>query len=223
MRAFQLMAEKQYVEAEKLLASNMSKSDDDADVALYHSTLGVLYKMKGEYKTAWRHYQRAEKLLPDDPALKLISAQLLIDQFAEYDQAIRKAKKALQLIPDNPAFTHQAHSTIGLAYAKQGQRKKALQELERSIVDDFKLFITPKNINLKLVEAVLKKGWGEDICREFLRKALSFATESKDEHYIDLFTRLNAAFDAEYPSSQPETKGDDADTDIKIEYEENQK
>ena len=94
-RAFELIAAKQYEDAEKLLALNMSRTDDDAAIALYHSVMGVLFKVQGEFKTAWKHYERAEKLLPDDPAMKIISARLLIEQFAEYDQAIKKAKKGV--------------------------------------------------------------------------------------------------------------------------------
>ena len=59
-RAFELIATKQYADAEKLLASNMARTDDDASIALYHSVMGVLFKVQGEYKTAWKHYQRAD-------------------------------------------------------------------------------------------------------------------------------------------------------------------
>lgn len=72
-RAFELMRLKQLDDAEKLLSNCLSKVEDDVSKALFHSSLGVLYKMKGEFKTAWRHYERAEKLIPNDPALKIIS------------------------------------------------------------------------------------------------------------------------------------------------------
>src|SRR3989338_10057724 len=119
------MHEKRYDEAEKLLVGNMAKTDDESAIALYHSVLGVLFKLQGEYKTAWKHYERAEKLLPNDPALKIISARLLIDQFSECDQAIKKAKKVLRLFPDHPVFAHQAYTTLGLAFVKKGDRAKA--------------------------------------------------------------------------------------------------
>ena len=50
-RAFELMHEKRYDEAEKLLVGNMAKTDDESAIALYHSVLGVLFKLQGEYKT----------------------------------------------------------------------------------------------------------------------------------------------------------------------------
>ena len=196
-RAFELIGVKKFEDAEKLLLSNMSKSDDDTAIALYHSTLGVLYKVKEDYKTAWKHYQRAEKLLPNDPALKIISARLLIDQFAEYSQAIKKAKKVVKLVPHNPVFLHQAYITIGLAELKKGEKKKAIESLKKSIGDDFHGFITGKNIDLHLVEGILRRGWGKQACFEFLEKALVFVKKIEEEAYIRLFSGMVEAFHAD--------------------------
>lgn len=197
-RAFELMAAKQFGDAERLLAGNMSKTDDNTSIALYHSTLGILYKMQGEFKTAWRHYQRAERLLPNDPALKIISARLLIEQFAEYDQAIRKAKKVLELAKDNPAFVHQAHITMGLAWTRRGSRKKAQDMLVKAIGEDFAGLITAQNIDLNLLEMLLRKGWVTDECRSFLEKALEFARSTGEEKFVSLYTTMLNAYDEEY-------------------------
>ncbi|MFH0800545.1 MAG: hypothetical protein V2A66_10260 [Pseudomonadota bacterium] len=201
-RAFELMAAKQYVDAEKLLAANMSRSDDDAAIALYHSAMGVLFKMQGEYKTAWKHYERAEKLLPDDPALKIISARLLIEQFAEYGQAIKRAKKVLDLIPGNPVFAHQAYTTMGLAHIRKGDRKKAVKMLGLSQCDDFRGFVSAKNVDFGLVEALVKRGVGIEACRVFLTKAKAFAEATREQQYINLLDRMLAAFDTEYSSKE---------------------
>ena len=197
-RAFELMAAKQFGDAERLLAGNMSKTDNNTSIALYHSALGVLYKMQGEFKTAWRHYQRAERLLPEDPALKIISARLLIEQFAEYDQAIRKAKKVLEFAEDNPAFAHQAYITMGLAWARRGNRKRATEMLMKSMGDDFAGFITAQNIDLNLLEMLLRKGWVTEECRTFLAKAFAFAHAAGEEKLIDIFTAMLSAYDEEY-------------------------
>ena len=202
-RAFELIATKQYGDAEKLLASNMARTDDDAAIALYHSVMGVLFKVQGEYKTAWKHYQRAEKLLPDDPALKIISARLLISEFAEYSQAIKKAKKVLATIPGNPVFAHQAHTTMGLAFCRKGQRKKAISMLETSWGEDFKGFVSAKNVDFELVEVLVRRRWGLDSCRNFLAKAVDFATKTGEENYLSLFKRMLAAFDTEHPQLVP--------------------
>lgn len=201
LRAFELMAAKEYADAEKLLANNMAHSDDDSAIALYHSVMGVLFKLQGEYKTAWRHYQRAEKLLPDDPALKIISARLLIEEFAEYNQAIKKAKKVLTLIPGNPVFAHQAYTAMGLAYLRKGEKQKAIESLKASWGDDFKGFITVKNISFELVETLLKRGIGKPEAKAFLEKALTFAHSIREQSSIAFLERLNSAFDREYTTS----------------------
>lgn len=198
-RAFELMGARQFGDAERLLASNMSKTDDDTAIGLYHSALGVLYKMQGEFKTAWRHYQRAERLLPNEPSLKIISARLLIEQFAEYDQAMRKAKKVLELAKGVPAFEHQAYTTIGLAWARRGNRKKATSMLIKSMGKNFEGFISAQNIDFNLVEALLRKGWAEEECLKFLTHARDFAQASGEANYVRMFDKMLDSFRQEYP------------------------
>lgn len=189
-RAFELMQSRQYDDAEKLLSNCLAKAEDDVSRGLFHSSMGVLFKMKGEFKTAWRHYERAEKLIPEDPALKIISARLLINEFSEYDQAIKKAKKVLELIPNNVVFRHQAHITLGLAYLKQGNKKKAINELTLSMAGDFTGFITTKNIDFSLCEAVLKKGWAEAEVKDFLEKARTFAESHKEPDWAETIKKM---------------------------------
>ncbi len=194
-RAFELLKTKQFDDAEKLLSNCLAKIvDDDVASGLFHSTLGVLYKMKGEFKLAWRHYERAEKLIPNDPALKIISARLLIDEFSEFDQAVKKAKKVLALLPNNPAFCHQAHVTMGLAWAKKGDKKKALEALKKSMEGDFEGFITAKNIDFNLCEAVLKKGWAEKEAKAFLERAIAFAKKQEEPDWAETIQKMVDAF-----------------------------
>lgn len=199
LRAFELMKQRQYDEAEKLLANNLSKTEDKVASALYHSAIGVLYKIKKDFKTAWRHYQRAEKLMPDDPALKIIVARLLIEAFAELDQAIRRAKKVLKILPNNPVFCHQAYTTMGLAYVKKRDKKKAVEALEKSFENSFEGFVTAKNIDFQLVEMLLRNGWGVDSCYRFMNKALAFAKGRNEKQLADAFQKMLDAFETEYP------------------------
>ncbi len=196
-RAFELLRLKAFDDAEKLLSNCLSKVPDDVSRALFHSTLGVLYKMKGEFKNAWRHYERAEKLIPNDPALKIISARLLIDEFAEYDQAIKKAKKVLELLPNNPAFKHQAYITMGLAYVKKGSKKNALEMLKKSMEGDFEGFISTKNIDFHLCEAVLKKGWAENDVKTFLEKSFEFAKKHEESDWMETIQKMLDQFPKE--------------------------
>lgn len=197
-RAFTLMRSQQFDDAEKLLNNNLNLTQDKTASALYHSSLGVLFKMKGDYKTAWKHYERAEKLIPNDPALKIIVARLLIEHFSQYDQAISRAKKVLKLIPNNPVFVHQAFTTLGLAYLRKGKKDLTLDCLERSIVEDFSGFISAKNIDFNLVEAVLRKKWDQGICRRFFETALAFARQKKEQNFVQLFQKMSDTFEKEF-------------------------
>lgn len=193
-RAFELMQAKSYDEAEKLLNNAMSKVDDNVAIALFHSSLGVLFKLKGEPKTAWRHYERAEKLMPEDAALKIIMSRLLIDQFAEYDQAIKKMKKALGFVNENPVFIHQVYITMGLAYLGKGMKQKSIEMLKRSMENNFVGFVTAQNIDFNLTEALLRKGFALDECRTFLEKAYAFARDRSESVWIELIDRMLKAF-----------------------------
>lgn len=196
-RAFELMSTKQYEEAEKLLNNSMGKVSDDVAVGLFHSSLGILYKLKGEPKIAWKHYQRAEKLMPEDPALKIIIARLLIEQFTEYDMAIKKAKKALEYVKENPVFSHQVCTTMGLAYLGKGQRKKAAEMLKKSMEGDFQGFVSAQNIDFKLVEMLLRAGTDIQGCKKFLEKARLFASTANEETWTQLIDRMLEAFPEE--------------------------
>ena len=91
---------------------------------------------------------------------------------------------------------------MGLAYCKKGDRKKTLEMLEQSIIDDFAPFVTAKNIDYELVEAVLRRGWGRDQAKMFLEKALAFAVKTKEDQHINLLQKMIAAFETEYPSKE---------------------
>lgn len=194
-QAFRLMKSKKYDEAERLLNNNMGKTEDSIATALYHSSLGVLHKLKKDFKVAWRHYERAEKLIPKDPALKIIVARLLIEQFAQYDQAIARAKKVLKLLPNNPVFVHQAYITMGLASLKKRSKKNAIEALEKSMGNNFEGFVSAKNIDFQLVEMLLRNGWGVDGCFRFMNKALAFAKLKKEQEFVAAFEKMLAAFD----------------------------
>ncbi|MBI2982446.1 MAG: hypothetical protein HYY44_09215, partial [Deltaproteobacteria bacterium] len=136
--AFQKIKEKDFPAAEKILKETLQgiePAGDETRQALYHSTWGVLCKMKGEDKEAWRHYDLAEKLLPEDPSLKIISAKFLIERFAQFDTALKKLKKVLEIAKGSPSFEHQAHALIALAFLRKGEREKAVSSLKEAMND----------------------------------------------------------------------------------------
>lgn len=192
-RAFELVREEQYDDAEKLLSHWLNKTEDPVPRGLFHSAFGVLEKCRGKYKEALRHYERAEKLLPADPAIKLITAQLLIDVFKETDRAVRKCRQVEKLLPDNPVVVHHARTLEGLAYAVTGNRRKAIAQLASSMSGDFAGFLTCDNINFLLIERCVKKNWEPPLCRQFFEKALACAKLHQEAAWIDRLQKILAA------------------------------
>lgn len=199
-RAFDLMAEKDLDGAESELNAGLGEAEAGQDkvlTALFYSSLGVLYKIRKDFQKAWKFYEKAESLLPEDPALKLISARLLIDVFGQYDTAIRRCKRVLEISRSDPPFRHQANATMGLAHIKAGQRTQAVQCLVDAMEDDFEGLVSAGNVDLKLMEALLRKKTGVAECRNYLQKALEFAKGCGEENFQELFSRLLEAFPTE--------------------------
>lgn len=189
-RAFELMRDRQFEAAAQLLSNCLTKTADPVAIGLFHSALGVSAKLRGQGKEALRHYQRAEKLLPDDPALKLITARLLSQEFAQYGQAIKRCQKARALVPKNPVVRHHAHTVEGLAYVAQGKKRQAVAQLEASMAEEFHGFVTTKNLDFELVEACLKRGWDRPRCRVFLERAHAFAGSVHEAEWVGVLTRM---------------------------------
>jgi len=81
-------------------------------------------------------------------------------------------------------------------------RKKAIEMLESSIIDDFNSFVSAKNIDYELVEAILRKGWGVDVCRTYLEKALAFANRTKEDQHVNMLEKMLTAFETEYQAKE---------------------
>jgi len=199
-RAFDFMAAKDLDSAEIELTTGLDEAEsqkDDALIALFYSSLGVLFKIKKDFKKAWKFYEKAEKLLPHDPALKLISARLLIDVFGQFDSAIRRCKKVLELAENDPPFRHQAYATMGMAELRKGDRSKSIQCLMEAMDGEFDGLVSASNVDLKLTESLLRKKTGLKECLDYLETALEFSKTTKEERYVDLLTRLIEAFPRE--------------------------
>ena len=97
-QAFRLMKKKDFVSALATLNKGIKKEAVQADPVLqglFLSALGVLYKLQNDFKTAYKFYQQAEKLMPDEGSLKIITSLLLIEEFAQYDTALKKLDKVM--------------------------------------------------------------------------------------------------------------------------------
>lgn len=196
-QAFSRMKVKDYEGAEKILQEGLQRLADKnpAETALYHSTLGVLSKLKGDAQEAWRHYEHAERLLPDDPSLKIITAKLLIDRFAQYDTAIKKLKEALKHAKGAPSFEHQAHATMAIAHLKKGEKKKAVAMFDLSVGNDFEGVSSAENLNFEVIEAFLSRNFEVDRCKSYIQKSLSLAKRLNEERPVQFLTKLLASFE----------------------------
>lgn len=194
--AFAHMQAHEYDRAEVTLREGIAvaqESEDTLLLGLCHSSLGVLYKLKKDFRQAWRYYDQAEKLLPDNAVLKLISARLLIEVFSQYDIALGKLEKIPALAPNDPLMTHQVDATSGFAYAKKGNREKVRIYLEKLVTHGFDDIVSAGNIDFKLVEVCVRKGWHKSLCDVYLEKALAFARSTREDPYARVFERLLSA------------------------------
>ncbi len=170
--------------------ANAKKNNDKVLEVCLYSIFGMFYRLENDYKTAWRYYEKGEKVFPEDPSLKILSARLLCEVFGQYETAIKKCEKAIKLAGNSRPLIHQAEITLGLVHLKKGNRKKSLEFLEKAMANDFREMVSAKNIDFKLVEALLLKKIGLEESRKYIEKALRFAEETKDEKQIEKIAKI---------------------------------
>lgn len=196
--AFRKMKEKDYPAAEKLLQEGLKKVEEEKNGthrALFYSSLGVLAKVRGDFKEAWRCYEKAEKLMPDDPSLKIIAAKLLMDQFSQYDMAIKKLKQVLKLASGSGTFMHQAHAVMSVAYLKKGDKKKAVEMLDLAMERDFSNVTSAHHLNFEVIEAFLSRNLEVERCRHYVQKALDLAKARGEQKPARFLTKLLESFE----------------------------
>lgn len=196
-KAFELLQKKKFGEAETLLAQGLQEAKENKNKileGLFYSAHGIYHKLKKEFRKAWKYYEKAEKLIPDDPALKIITARLLIDSFGQHDLVIKKMEKIIPLVGRDPTFLHPIYTILGLAYLKKGNRQKAVECVLQSMGADFLGLQTAANLDFRLVEALLQKKAAVPECRIFLEKALLFSKQTKEVSFQKLISQMLALF-----------------------------
>lgn len=194
-QAFRKMQSKEFEAAENFLKDGLKVArlaNDDAAEGLYFSAMGVLYKLKQDYKKAFKFYQQAEKLLQDDFSIKIIMATLLIEEFHQYDTALHKMDKVLAQTTD-PAVIHHAQSLRAMTYFLMNKKDKAKESFDLILAEDFGALRFATNINFKVVELFIKKGFLFTECKTFLQKALALAQSKKEKVYEKIIQGLLAA------------------------------
>lgn len=191
--AFEWMKKQDYSKAKVALDKGLAlavEQEDKTLEALFYSAFGVLCKLENNPQQAWKFYDKAEKILPENPALKINSAELLIENFAQFQSAFRKMEKILQTTDLDPVYKHQAHTLAGLAQLKKGEIELAVTHFKKSFEDSITDFLSVQQLNLKLLEAFLLKKVQTRACLDFLNKAQALAEKLRDERHIQLFEAL---------------------------------
>lgn len=190
---FQWMKEKKYDQAQIKIEEKMKFAQAHADKnseGILLSMLGMLYKLKLDVKTSYKYYQLAEKCLPDDATLAMISARLLVEEFNQCETALRKIDKIILNTTHDPVMQHHALALKALAYFKMGKKPKAKEALQSLIEYDFSLLRSSSNVDYKTCESFLAKGFEVGLCLQYLEKCLQLAIQLKEKTMQKVLSRL---------------------------------
>lgn len=193
--SFRLMKSGDLEGAKTRIEAGLEKArsqNDAASEGLYLSAEGLLHKLRQDYKESYKCYQQAEKLLPDDSSLKIITAALLIDEFKQYDTALRKLKKVLETAPFDPAAWHHARALTGIAHLASGKKAEAKSDMEAILARDFSELRSAANVNFKLTEFFVAKDFEPKLSLVFLEKALALAQARHEAVYVKIVTEMIA-------------------------------
>lgn len=185
-QAFRLMKAKDYAGAEQLIREGINQAQNAKDHGMegvYHSAMGVLYKLTQDFKKAYKSYQQAETLLKDDHSLKIISSILLIEQFRQYETAARKLEKVL-LESKDVAVIHHAQSLKAMALFLMNKKSDAEHLLRKMTETDFALLRSAANIDFRAVQLFCDRSVYPELCQVFLKKSLVLAQSAKEHGYI---------------------------------------
>lgn len=182
-QAFAKMKQQEFDEAQALLETGYDRavqSDNQPVQGVYLSAQGLLLKLKGDFKKAYKIYQQAEKLLKDDPSIKIITATLLIDQFKQFDTAVKKLDKVLQNQPD-PGVEHHALSLKARALHGLGKKKLAKECFEKLVAMDFDHLGFAANLDFQTAQFFVGKAFETDLVKDYLKKSLALAQEKNEK------------------------------------------
>ncbi|MBX7147629.1 hypothetical protein K1X76_00965 [bacterium] len=196
-KAFDFMNKKKLAEAEALLAEGLKEAEvlhDELMQGMFCSAYGIFYKIKKDFRKAWKYYEKAEKFIPEDPTLKIISANLLCDFFGQYDIVIRKMNEVLTMVGPDFTLVHQAYTLMGRTALKKGDKVLAIECFKKSMGDNFNGLVSPVNFNFKLLEMLSKRKIEPDLCRDFLNKGISFSKAHKNKPYEKLLLKMLELF-----------------------------
>ncbi len=196
-QCFQWIHAKRFDEAQKKLEAKVivaqEKKDKDAE-GIVLSILGMLFKVKRDVKTAYKYYQQAEKCLPDDMSLKMITSRLLVEEFHQSETALRKIEKVLKSTTDDPVMQHHAMALKALAYLQMGKKPQAKTVFTEVVAQDFSKLRSAVNVDYKTCEAFLSKSFEVDLCLQYLQCCMDLAVQLKEKQMVQVLTQLMAVY-----------------------------
>ena len=198
-QAVQLLQQKKFEEASQLLEKFLEETQNDNELGLAYSLLGLISKHKKDFKKAWKHYDQAEKKIPDDPALKIISARLLIDYFGQYETVLHKLSRFLKKQELHPVFLQPIKTMMGVCHLKLGQKNEGIQVFKETL-DLLDAIKGEAVLDFSLVEEMARKKLEPNLVQLFFEKAKMLVKKNKDlkmekkiEKALGLFKQMNAA------------------------------
>jgi Flp pilus assembly protein TadD len=119
-----LAVEKQPFRAARLAQEVLRYGPDEAALGL----LGIAHMRLGHFRAARKAFERALRIVPDDPSVLHNLGHLVDVAFNRADEALPHLALACRIVPDEPALA----SSYAHALARTGQQARAEQILVRN-------------------------------------------------------------------------------------------
>jgi type IV pilus assembly protein PilF len=116
-----------------------------------HINIGSAYLGSGQYTSAMREFQEAERLTPDDPKVHFFLGIAYHGRGLD-EKAIAEFQRAIDINPDDPAV----HNFLGAIYLGKGRLDDAIACFNRAVSNP--LYDTPATALYNLGRAYYEKG-----------------------------------------------------------------
>ncbi len=168
--------QKNYENAINYFSTAISKIDetDEKFWYLFYSR-GMSYERSSKWELAEKDFLRALKLSPDQPLTLNYLGYSWIDLGKNIDEAHKLIQKAVKLRPNDGYFV----DSLGWAYYRMGQYKKAVSELEKAV----SLVPNDPIINDHLGDAMWRAGYKYEAIYQW-KRALIYKPDDELENKI---------------------------------------
>ena len=84
---------------------------------------------------------------------------------------------------------------MGLAYLKKGDKKKAVQMLDKAMEDNFQGILSAENIDFNLIETFMHRNIEREKCKAYAQKALALAQKTNEEKPLQFISKFLDSFE----------------------------